>query len=100
MQLRLYDVIVNETLKFKSLNSTNLSHSISVIGDSVDGILVIHFKSYGVVSCFPTFEPIHMEFETFKQAGLLSNQLLQKHVAPFGYYPSRHTPGSWLHKTR
>jgi hypothetical protein len=35
-----------------------------------------------------------------KQAGLLTNQLLQIRVAPFGYYPSRHTPGIWLHKTR
>jgi hypothetical protein len=35
-----------------------------------------------------------------KQAGLLANQLLQTRVAPFGYYPARHTPGLWLHKTR
>jgi hypothetical protein len=33
-----------------------------------------------------------------KQAGLLSNQLLQTRLAPFVYYPSRHTPGLWLHK--
>jgi hypothetical protein len=36
----------------------------------------------------------------FKQAGLLDNQLLQKRLALFGYYPDRHTPGLWLHKTR
>jgi hypothetical protein len=35
-----------------------------------------------------------------KQAGLLSNQLLQTCLAPFGYYTARHTPGLWLHKTR
>jgi hypothetical protein len=35
-----------------------------------------------------------------KQAGLLANQLLQKRLAPFGYYPDRHIPGLWLHKTR
>jgi hypothetical protein len=35
-----------------------------------------------------------------KQAGLLTNQLLQTCLAPFGYYPARHTPGLWLHKTR
>jgi hypothetical protein len=35
-----------------------------------------------------------------KQAGLLSNQLLQKRLAPFGYYTARHTPGLWLHKSR
>jgi hypothetical protein len=28
-----------------------------------------------------------------KQAGLLANQLLQTLLAPFGYYPARHTPG-------
>jgi hypothetical protein len=27
-----------------------------------------------------------------KQAGLLANQLLQTRLAPFGYYPDRHTP--------
>jgi hypothetical protein len=35
-----------------------------------------------------------------KQAGLFSNQLLQTRLAPFGYYPARHTPGLWLHNTR
>jgi hypothetical protein len=35
-----------------------------------------------------------------KQAGVLANQLLQNSLAPFGYYPARHTPGLWLHKTR
>jgi hypothetical protein len=35
-----------------------------------------------------------------KQAGLLANQLLKKRLAPFGYYPDRHTSGVWLHKTR
>jgi hypothetical protein len=35
-----------------------------------------------------------------KQSGLLANQLLQKHLSPFGFYPAHHTPGMWLHKTR
>jgi hypothetical protein len=35
-----------------------------------------------------------------KQAGLLANQLLQTRLAPFGYYPARHTPGLWLHRNR
>jgi hypothetical protein len=34
-----------------------------------------------------------------KQAGPLTSQLLQTWLAPFGYYPARHTPGLWLHKT-
>jgi hypothetical protein len=33
-----------------------------------------------------------------KQAGLIANQLLQTRLAP--YYPARHTPGLWLHKTQ
>jgi hypothetical protein len=35
-----------------------------------------------------------------KQAGLLANQLLQKRLEPYGYYPASHTPGLWLHKSR
>jgi hypothetical protein len=35
-----------------------------------------------------------------KQEGLLANQLLQKRLEPFGYFPARHTPGLWLHKSR
>jgi hypothetical protein len=35
-----------------------------------------------------------------RQPGLIANQLLQTRLAPFGYYPARHTPGLWLHKTR
>jgi hypothetical protein len=35
-----------------------------------------------------------------KQAVLLARQLLQTRLAPFGYYPVRHTPGLWLHKMR
>jgi hypothetical protein len=34
------------------------------------------------------------------QAGLLANQLPQTRISPFGYYPARHNPGLWLHKTR
>jgi hypothetical protein len=64
MQLRLHDVIVNETLKFKSLNVTNLSRSIKVIGENVDDVLVIPLELHGMVSCFPTFKPTHTEFET------------------------------------
>jgi hypothetical protein len=35
-----------------------------------------------------------------KQAGLLANQLLQKRLKHFGYYPKRHTPGIWLQNTK
>jgi hypothetical protein len=35
-----------------------------------------------------------------KHSVLLADQLLQTCLAPFVYYPARHTPGLWLHKTR
>jgi hypothetical protein len=34
------------------------------------------------------------------QSGYLANQDLIKNLAPFGYYPSKRTPGLWHHKTR
>ena len=35
-----------------------------------------------------------------KQAGIISNMELTKHLDKFGYYPVQHTPGLWRHKTR
>jgi hypothetical protein len=64
MQMRLYDVIVNETPKFQSLKPTKISHSISVRGDNVEDVSVIPLELHGVVSCFPTFKPTQLEFET------------------------------------
>jgi hypothetical protein len=64
MQMRLHDVIENETPNFQSLNPTNLSHSISVRGDHVDDVLIIPLELHGVVSCFPTFKPTQLDFET------------------------------------
>jgi hypothetical protein len=55
---------VNETLKFQSFKPTKISHSISVRGDNVEDVLVIPLKLHGVVSCFPTFKPTQLEFET------------------------------------
>jgi hypothetical protein len=46
------------------LNPTKLSHSISVRGDNVEDILLIPLELHGVVSCFPTFKPTQLEFET------------------------------------
>jgi hypothetical protein len=64
MQMSLHDVIVSETPKFKSLNPTIQSHSISVRGDHVEYVLLIPLELHGVVSCFPTFKPTQLEFET------------------------------------
>ena len=34
------------------------------------------------------------------QSGRIANQDLQKHLAKYGYYPTRRTPGLWKHRTR
>jgi hypothetical protein len=33
-------------------------------GENVDDVLVIHLELHGVISCFPTFKPTQLEFET------------------------------------
>jgi hypothetical protein len=47
---------------------------------------------------------VHIEIRKgmygLKQAVLIANQLLQTRLAPFGYYPARHTPWLWMHKTQ
>ena len=35
-----------------------------------------------------------------KQAGIVSNQELVKHMAPFGYHRVQQTPGVWVHDNR
>ena len=32
--------------------------------------------------------------------GIVANQDLVKHMAPFGYHFVQHTPGLWVHDTR
>jgi hypothetical protein len=43
---------------------------------------------------------IRQGMHVLKRAGLIANQLLQTHLAPFGYYQARPTPELWLKKTR
>jgi hypothetical protein len=46
------------------LKPTKRSHSISVIGDNVEDVLLIPLELHGVVSCLPTFRPTQLVFET------------------------------------
>jgi hypothetical protein len=64
-------VIVNETPKFQCLESTNISHTVSVRGDKVDDVLVIPLDLHSVVSCFETFKSTHEEFDTCDRYGLV-----------------------------
>ena len=35
-----------------------------------------------------------------KHSGIIANQELVKHMAPFGYHPVQHTPGLCIHNSR
>ena len=35
-----------------------------------------------------------------KQAEIIANQELVKHMTPFGYHPVQHTPGLWVYDSR
>ena len=43
---------------------------------------------------------IHGAIYELKVSGQISFVDLKKNLAPHGYYPSKRTPGLWLHKTR
>jgi hypothetical protein len=64
MQMRLNDVVVNETPKFQFANPTNLSHTITVKGENMNDELIIPLELRGVVSCFTTRKPTQEEFDT------------------------------------
>ncbi len=40
---------------------------------------------------------MHCAMWGLPQAGILANKLLQKHLAPHGYFKCNHTPGLWKH---
>jgi hypothetical protein len=64
MQMRLNDVVVNETPRFHCAHPTNLSHTINVKGENMNDELVIPLDFRGVVSCFTTRKPTQEEFDT------------------------------------
>jgi hypothetical protein len=64
MQMRLNDVVVNETPKFQCDNPTNLSHTITVKGENMNDELIIPLDLLGVMSCFTARKPTQEEFYT------------------------------------
>jgi hypothetical protein len=57
MQMRLNDVVMNETPKFQCDNPTNISHAITFKGEDLNDELIIPFELRGVMSCFTTRKP-------------------------------------------
>jgi hypothetical protein len=64
MQMRLNDVVVNETPKFQCANPTNLSHTITAKGDNINDELIIPLDLCVVVSSFTTRKLTQEEFDT------------------------------------
>jgi hypothetical protein len=64
IQMRLNDVVVNETPKFQCASPTNLSHTITVKGEDLNDELVVPLDLCDVVSCFTTRKPTQEEFDT------------------------------------
>jgi hypothetical protein len=64
MQMRLNDVVVNETPRFQCDNPTNISHTITVKGYNINDELIIPLDLRGVVSCFTTIKPTQEEVDT------------------------------------
>jgi hypothetical protein len=64
MQMRLNDVVVNETPNFQCANPTNLSHTITVKGENMNDDLIIPLDLCGVVSCFTTRKSTQEECDT------------------------------------
>jgi hypothetical protein len=64
VQMRLNNVVVNETPKFQCANPTNIWHTITVKGDNMNDELIIPLDLRGVVSCFTTRKPTQEEFDT------------------------------------
>jgi hypothetical protein len=64
IQMRLNDVVVNETPKFQCANPTNLSHTITVKGENMNDDLIIPLDLRVVVSCFTMRKPTQEECDT------------------------------------
>jgi hypothetical protein len=64
IQMRLNDVVINETPKFQCDTPTNLSHTMTVKGENMIDELIIPLDLRGVVSCFTTRNPTQEEFDT------------------------------------
>jgi hypothetical protein len=64
MQMRLNDVVVNETSTFQCANPKNISHTITVKGENMNDELVIPLYLRGVVSCFTPRNPAQEKNDT------------------------------------
>jgi hypothetical protein len=76
MQIRLKDVVVDETPTFQYSDPTNLSHTITIKRENMNDKLIIPLDLRGVVSCFTTRKPTHEEFDTCNRYELTYESLV------------------------
>lgn len=72
MQVRLNDVIINETPRFLTDNATDLTHSLVIPTDEYDTPYVIPLSIQVVTSTFPTRKPTVAEYEMLPHLTLTS----------------------------
>ena len=75
MQVRLNDVMVNDTPRFLTDELTDLSHTIAIPTAEVGSPYVIPLSLEGVTSTFPTRKPTKEEYETLPHLSLTSGDL-------------------------
>jgi hypothetical protein len=108
-----FKILINSTLSTKKAAMTMMDINNYYLGTPLPRFEYMKM----LLSCFPdeivqkynlnalavdgwVYIEIRKGMYGLKQAGLLANKLRQTRLAPFGYYPTHHTPGLWLHKTR
>ncbi|KAI2494466.1 Reverse transcriptase (RNA-dependent DNA polymerase) [Fragilaria crotonensis] len=72
MQVRINDVIINETPRFLTENPDEFTHSILIPEPDMDRPYVIPLGLHGVTSTFPTRKPTTEEYETLPHLCLTS----------------------------
>ena len=59
------------------------------------------FDAYNLTALVDNQGWIHMRIDkgmyALKQSGVITNQEVVKHMAPFGYHTVQHTPVLWVH---
>jgi hypothetical protein len=84
----------------------------STLSTSDAAMMMMDIKNYYLGTPLPRFEYMKMLLSHFPEEIVTKYNLdalaidgwvyieIRKCLAPFGYYPARHTPGIWLHKMR
>jgi hypothetical protein len=63
--------------------------------------IIVQYKLRGVATADGwVYMEIRQGMYGLKQAGLIANQQLRKHLTKYGYAPTPRTPGLWTHSTR